>query len=218
MIDSLMEVTARFFKAGTVSYVQIEDEIELTNYGRVYGDGDDEELWEYVPGTPNPHYIIKKDFIGFSFRTFDFGDFGDSHCSGTSFEGREGTLIESLADSTDEFVTYAKEEKAACDAKRQGKNTSVTPSLFPGEFNTFNGKKWMLAAVPDEVPETDCVKFIVALDYHCEQSGGYYEPDEYSSWVEVVGKVDMSRIREIIGNRVDALTGVRSRVDKFSLA
>lgn len=218
MIDSLMEVTARFFKAGTVVYVKIEDEIELTNYGRVYGDGDDEELWEYVPGTEDkvsqqqfihldrePHYIIKKDFIGFSFRTFDFGDFGDSHCSGTSFEEREGTLIESLADSTDDFVEYAKEEKAACDAKRQGK--------YPNKDNLS-----LLFFPKEDIPETDCVKFIVALDYHSDQSGGGYDHDEYSSWVEVSGKVDMSRIREIIGNRVDALTGVRSRVDKFSLA
>jgi len=189
-IDCLVEVSACFFRAGDKTTENLEDIYTFTSYGQ-WLDNKGQEYWDLCPAkeqTPeedgvlrcydvesNEHYVILKDFIGFSFKPIFFGDFGDRRGSGVYFD--ELGLEEHFEGCEDDLAAYAKEEKAKWDADRK-------------RHNELPRRERMLE-------ETTEVKFILALDYVSEQTT-YWESVEYETRVDIVGKVDMSRLGEII--------------------
>jgi hypothetical protein len=189
-VDSLLEVSACFFRAGDKTTSNLEDLYTFTSYGQ-WLDDKGQEYWDLVPSKPiepnddgllrsfdienEEHYIVLKDFIGFSFKPIFFGDFGDRRGSGVYFD--ELGLEEHFEGCEDDLAAYAKEEKAKWDADRK-------------EHNELPIRERMLE-------ETNEVKFILALDYVSEQIS-YWESVEYETRIEIVGKVDMSRIGEIL--------------------
>lgn len=191
-IDCLLEVTAHFYKAGDKTQENLEDFVDLASYGDFLGADCSEDYWDYTEAVKREedsgvylavrriedeeHYTIKKDFIGFSFSTVNFGDFSDGRGSGVYHE--EQTIAELLVGCEDALCEYAKEEQLKWieDRKRLKSSTLKHTSL------------------PDE---PSVVKFILALDYNCVECGSY-DCREWDTEVELVGRVDMSRIREII--------------------
>lgn len=190
-VDCLLEVSACFFKAGDKTTTNLEDIYTFTSYGP-WLDAKGQEYWDLRPPKDpettddgmlrcydiesEEHYAILKDFIGFSFKVVFFGDFGDHRGSGIYFD--ELGLEEHFEGSyEDDLVAYAKEEKAKWDADRKRHNEEPCRNRM--------------------AEETTDVKFILALDYVSE-CVSYWESEECETRVEIVGKLDMARIREII--------------------
>jgi hypothetical protein len=181
-VDSLLEVTAHFFKAGEKVFDILEDFVEIASYGR-FLDDKSERYWEFIEKEEMPesngmffrttdnaeHYLIKQDFIGFSFRTVDFVDY--TH-RGSVLD--DIPLVDQLSGYEDTLNEYAREEKSKWENLRALK-------LKPD----------------DAVEETKVVKFILALENVWEICGSY-DCQEWDCRTEIVGKLDMDRIREII--------------------
>lgn len=196
-IDCLVEVTARFLKAGEKTSENLEDCFSFTSYGP-WLDDKGGEYWELRPPKvqeeinrsvltcfdveSDEHYVILKDFIAFNFSTIFFGDFGDTGTSSRRGSGvyfDEEGLDEHFIGYEEALVADALEEKAKWDADR--KRINSIPTLTQNPMSE----------------DTNVVKFILALDYRVEETGSW-DCVEYESSVEIVGKVDMSRIKEII--------------------
>ena len=191
-VDCLLEVSACFFKAGDKTTTNLEDIYTFTSYGN-WLDDKGQEYWELRPPKDpeivedgmlrcydiesEEHYAILKDFIGFGFKVVFFGDFGDHRGSGVYFDelGLE-EHFEGIYE--DDLVAYAKEEKAKWDADRKRHNEEPCRNRM--------------------AEETTDVKFILALDYVSECVSHWESGEEYETRVEIVGKLDMARIREII--------------------
>lgn len=189
-VDCLLEVSACFFKAGDKTTTNLEDIYTFTSYGN-WLDDKGQEYWELRPPKEpeadngelrcfdiesEEHYAILKDFIGFGFKCVFFGDFGDRRGSGIYLDD-ELDFENHFEGCEDDLVAYAKEEKAKWDADRKRHNEEPCRNRM--------------------AEETTDVKFILALDYVSE-CVSHWESEEYETRVEIVGKLDMARIREII--------------------
>lgn len=189
-VDCLLEVSACFFKAGDKTTTNLEDIYTFTSYGQ-WLDDKGQEYWELRPPKEpeadngelrcfdiesEEHYAILKDFIGFGFKCVFFGDFGDRRGSGIYLDD-ELDFENHFEGCEDDLVAYAKEEKAKWDADRKRHNEEPCRNRM--------------------AEETTDVKFILALDYVSE-CVSHWESEEYETRVEIVGKLDMARIREII--------------------
>lgn len=194
-IDCLLEVTAHFYKAGDKTRANLEDFLEFTSYGDFLEADRSDDYWDYSEGRKREedadgylavrgiddeeHYTIKKDFIGFSFSTVNFGDFGDGRGSGIYHE--EQTMAELLMGCEESLCEYAKEEQLKwIEDRKKLKSTFLCSQR--------------MTSLPDE---PSVVKFILALDYRCVECGPY-DGREWDTEVDLVGRVDMRRIREII--------------------
>lgn len=194
-IDCLLEVTARFFKAGEKTNENLEDTYSFTSYGQ-WDDNDGKDYWEYLPPYKEveakeddnclqcfqpedlDHYVILKDFVGFGFRPVFFGDFADGRGSGVYFD--DIGLDEYFVGCEDALVEYAEEERLIYNENRK----------------RIRQKPFYISDIPEE---THRIKFILALKYNvnCHPSGPW-GPEEYDSDVEIAGKLDMSKIAEIL--------------------
>lgn len=208
MVDCLMEVTATFFAAGeSTSYESLEDCTTLASYGAFSaGEGD---YWG-EPSETSELLIILRDFIGFSFSTIYSGDYTDDRGSGIHFEEKEGTFLEMLEGWEDTFSDYAKEEKAKY-VGRRGRGFKLVYDTAKRVASPLLVWDSLGYSEKEEQRGTDRVKFIVALSYSCS---GY--DDDYGSEIDVLGKVDMSKLHLIL-DKVHPLLDVNSRVNSFKL-
>ena len=125
-VDCLAEVTATFFKSGDKIYYDLEDVLTLTSFGQ-FLDDKGTDYWDLVEkkepeeseescgemfcrnNEHEEHYIVLKDFIGFSFYIISFGD-----CSnGRGIDGffADQDLPEYLEGYEDDLVKWATDEK-----------------------------------------------------------------------------------------------------------
>lgn len=183
-VDCLAEVTATFFKSGDKIYYDLEDVLTLTSFGQ-FLDDKGTDYWDLVEKKENKepeeseescgemfcrnneheeHYIVLKDFIGFSFYIISFGD-----CSnGRGIDGffADQDLPEYLEGYEDDLVKWATEEKKELES-------------------------------PLKQAEIDRVKFVLALALTSVEVGNY-DCREWESQVDILGKLDITKIKDIL--------------------